>query len=87
MIVEANTPMIRGAFVFFMAEIKYGWNNLEMPDREAEIANSISQMFLFGCKVKKIKSKLKEINSLQTEKTFYQIGNFAPKKLKKWKNV
>jgi hypothetical protein len=78
--------MIRGVFVFFMAEVKYGWNNLEMPDREAKIANSISQMFLFGCKVKKIKSKLKEMDSAKSSsnrKNFLPNRKFCSKKIKK----
>lgn len=45
------------------AEIKYDWNDSKLTIREMEIAREISQMFLFGSKVKQLKSKLKEINS------------------------
>jgi hypothetical protein len=44
-------------------KIKYDWLNESMEDRETRLARDISQMVLFGSKVKDIKSKLKEIRT------------------------
>jgi hypothetical protein len=67
-------------------EIKYSWNNLRLTVRETEIANSISQMLLFGSKVKEMKSKLKEMDSIQSpprRKKFLPNRKFISKKIKK----
>ena len=67
-------------------EIKYSWNNLELTAKEAEIASSISQMLLFGSKVKEMKSKLKEMDSIQSSskrKKFLPNRKFISKKVKK----
>jgi len=84
---KLTAPMIRGVFVFFMRpEIKYSWNNLKLTAREAEIANSISHMLLFGSKVKEMKSRLKEMDSIQSpprRKKLLPNRKFISKKIKK----